>query len=81
VEWRIDVRSALATHLNGYEVESVLRDRRVLGEMRNGVAGVDNRLGGDFAGKVYDTNYLHKKKLLPVGQEGNSMASHCFANL
>jgi hypothetical protein len=49
--------------------------------MWNGVAGVHHRLGGDFSGKVNDTNYLHEKKLLPVKQEGNSMASHCFANL
>jgi hypothetical protein len=81
VERCVDVRSALATHPNRHEVESVLRNRRVLGDVRNGVAGVHHGLGCDFSGKVYDTNYLHEKKLLPVRQEGNSMASHCFANL
>ncbi|CAB4635020.1 unannotated protein [freshwater metagenome] len=81
VEWRVDVCSTLATYLNRYEVEPVLGNRRVLSDVRNGVTGIDHGLGGDFSGKVYDTNYLHEKKLLPVGQERNSMASHCFANI
>jgi hypothetical protein len=81
MEWRVDVCAGLTTHLDGHEVEPVLRDRRVLRDVGDGVSGVHNRLIRDFSGKVYDANYLHKKKLLPERQEGNSMASHCFANL
>jgi hypothetical protein len=81
MEWRIDMCATLAAHPNRHEVESVLGNRRVLSDVRNGITGIDNRFGGDFPGKVYDANYLHEKKLLPVRQEGNSMASHCFANL
>jgi hypothetical protein len=81
VEWRIDMCATLATHLNRHEVEPVLGDCCVLGDVWNRVAGVDHGLGSDFSGKVYDANYLHEKKLLPVRQERNSMATHCFANI
>jgi hypothetical protein len=45
----------------------------VLCQVRDRVAGVRDGVFVNCAGKVYDTNYLHKKKLLPGGQEGNSI--------
>jgi hypothetical protein len=69
----INVGAGLAAHGHTHQVEAVAFNSGVLLQVRNRVTGVNLRLRGYGMREVYDTNYLHKKKLLPVGQDGNSI--------
>ena len=73
VVWRVNVSARLTAHSDVHQVESVTRNRRVLFDVRHGVTRINLRFGSYRVRKVYDTNYLHKKKLLPIGQDGNSI--------
>jgi len=67
------VGARLAAHGHAHQVEPVSLNGGVLFDVRHGISRINLRLGGDWVGEIYDTNYLHRKKLLPESQFGNSI--------